>query len=193
MNWTTESEFYESFGRFCVMFEKMCHSMESCIRQILFNEGLESDSVQEILLSSYTAEPLRAMLQNLSGEVLVKNDQDLKLCSKIFAHIQKIIKRRNKLVHSKWFPFGIQDDESSKVVAGREKLSANKKGVATKRTVLEKSELESFIEECKKADDMILLLYRCLIDLRKLDECFKIVDRKLECKFEYLKPIEINV
>lgn len=72
MQWNSETEIYEFIGHFCVEFELICRNMEDCIRYILLSKGLAYESVQTILLSDYTAEPLRSLLQKLVGETLAE-------------------------------------------------------------------------------------------------------------------------
>jgi hypothetical protein len=194
MNWQSDSEFYEHFGRFCVDFEQLCRSMESCIRIILHKEGLANSSVHEVLLSGYTAEPLRALLQNLVGETLANTNKERALCSKVFSRIQKLIDERNDLLHGKWFLFYSDlKDQEKEILALGEKLHANKKGAATKVLRIEKSKLDELVNSCREAAITISLIIRCIIGLRTLNDCFQIENKEFSINHEALEPVRIKV
>ncbi len=194
MKWDDEAQVHEQIGRFCVCFEQACRSMEVCIRTILDNQGLTNERVHEILMADFTAEPLRRLLQNLVGEVLVKNSQDAKLCSKVFNKVQELISERNGIVHSKWFILGTKSNVGAKeVITFGEKLHANMKGAATKKPKLYRTTLEKDIAKCKEVSTLLALLMRCLLGLRKLDECFQLDKGQLTWKKDALKPVELNV
>lgn len=189
MAWRNDQEAYEYIGRFCVEFEQVCRSMETCIRTILAESGLTDESIQEILLSGYTAEPLRTLLQNLIGQTIIKTDDERHVCGKLFTRLQELVSKRNDLVHSKWFLVG-QDtgDEQLEIKALGRKLHANKRGVATKDLKLEKPMLNELIEECREASIMMSLLTRCVMGIRNLGECFRVQENKIMVNYEALKP-----
>jgi hypothetical protein len=194
MQWKNEAQIYELYGKFCIDFEQVCRSMEACIRSILDKQGLTNEQIQDILLSGYTAEPLRKLLQNLVGEVLVKNSHDAKVCSKIFNIVQELTSERNNIIHSKWFILGFaKDDGVKEMLALGEKLHANMKGAATKKPKLDRGTVEENIAKCGEASILLALLMRCLIGLRKLNECFQIKNGQLTWNKDALKPIELNV
>lgn len=193
MKWENEKEIYEYIGRFCVEFEQMCRSMEVCIRTIVHGQGLTNDSVSEILLANYTAEPLRTLLHSLLGETVVKSKNEEDICSKIFTYIQKLTGQRNDLIHSKWYLCGLRkEEEVEEVFAFGAKLHANKKGTATKKMELDKSELNELISQCKEASKMISLLLKCVMGVRSLKDCFSIEKNQLKINYEALKPISVK-
>jgi hypothetical protein len=193
MKWKNENEIYEYIGRFCVEFEQMCRSMEACIRTIIHDQGLNNDAVSEILLSNYTAEPLRKLLQNLIGQTVAKGKKEHQICSRIFTYIQNLTENRNYLIHSKWYLYGLrQEEEVKEVYAFGVKLHANKKGVATKKMDLDKSKLDEYIKQCKEASIMISLLMRCVMNVRNLKDCFKIEAKELVINYEMLKAIVLK-
>ena len=189
MTWKSFDEIYEHIGRFCVDFEQYCRSMEACIRTILHSKGLTDESIQAILLSGHTAEPLRSLLQKLIGEMLV-NEDNKKLYSKAFARLQSIINERNDLIHAKWFMYGDLDKVSNKAdfLAVGEKLHANKDGADIKDFTLEKSKLDALIQECRDAGIIVSLLTRCVLGIRDIKDCFDIKNGELVIKYEELKP-----
>ena len=194
MQCDNEANVYKLLGEFCVQFEQVCRSMEVCIRTILANQGLTNERVHEILLADYTAEPLRKLLQSLVGEVLAKDSQDVKICSKVFGKLQELTSERNDIVHSKWFILDVTNDVGTKnfLVLG-EKLHANREGAATKRLKLDRARLEKNIAKCKEASILLKLLMRCILGLRKLNECYKLNKDGLTWSKDALRPLKLNV
>jgi len=190
MEWNSEKEIYEYIGHFCVEFEQVCRYMEVCIRHILLKKGLTDESVQSILLSDYTAEPLRTLLQKLVGETLAE-EKIKKILSKVFNKLQKLIQERNDLIHSKWFIIGINNEiiDKTEVIAVGEKLHANKNGSAIKNFDLKKEKLESLIKKCREASIIISLLTRCAMNIRKVNECCTIENNDLVLHYEALKKV----
>lgn len=192
MTWDSFKEIYEHVGRFCVDFEQFCRAMEVCIRNILNTQGLTNESIQTILMAGSTASPLRTLLQNLTGEVLGTNENKA-LLSKAFSKLQTLIEERNDLIHSKWFVYGRKTEEDiAKFLAYGEKLHANKDGEAIKNFNLEKEKVETLIKKCREASIIISLLTRCVIGLRKIEDCFSIDNKKLVINYEALKPDKIT-
>lgn len=191
MTWNNSEEVHEMIGRFCVDFEQLCRSMEGCIRNIFYREGLTNDSIQEIILSGYTADPLRALLQSLVGETIVKNKKDLEICSKIFNAIQNLISERNDVLHGKWFllDFTVEKGSSEITVLG-EKLHSNKSGVQKKEFNLDKEKLLSLVDKCRECTIMLSLLVRCVLDFRNIQECFSIKQKNLVIEYQALKPVD---
>lgn len=190
MAWKSDQEAYEYIGRFCVEFEQVCRSMETCVRTILANAGLSDEPIQEILLSGYTAEPLRALLQNLVGQTLVKTDDERQVCKKVFGQLQELVSKRNDLIHSQWHIVGLRnEDEQQEILALGRKLHANKQGVATKESAMKKPTLETLIELCREAGIMVSLLTRCVMGIRNLGDCFQVQNSGLIVKYEALQPI----
>jgi len=144
------------------------------------------------LLSHYTAEPLRSLLQSLIGQTIVKDKKEQIICSKIFTQVQKLITNRNDLIHSKWYFYGLQkEEEEQKVIAFGVRLHANSSGAAKKNINLEKSKIEEHIKQCKEAGIMISLLMRCVMGMRSLKDCFAIENKQLVIQYDALKPIPI--
>ena len=194
MTWASDIEVHEFIGRFCVDFEQVCRSMETCIRTILHGQGLTNEPIQEILLSGHTAEPLRALLQSLVGQTLAKTDEENKICSKVFGRLQELINERNDLMHSKWYFVGLKNEEGwQEILALGEKLHANKQGVATKSFNLEKQKLETLVKQCRGASIMVSLLTRCVMGVRSLGECFQVQGNQLSVKYDALRPVQRNV
>ncbi len=192
MKWKDEKEIYEHVGKFCIEFEQMCRSMEVCSRTIIQGQGLTNDSVSEILLADYTADPLRSLLHSLVGQTLVKDKEENDICSKIFNYIKKLAEHRNDLIHSKWYLYGLRkEEEVEEVIASGFRLHANKEGSATKEIKMSKSHLDKLLNQCKEASIMISLLMRCVMNVRSLKDCFSIKKDKLVINYDALKPILI--
>jgi hypothetical protein len=190
MEWKNDQEAYEYIGRFCVEFEQVCRSMETCVRAILTKYGLFDGSIQEILLSGHTAEPLRTLLQNLVGQTIVNTNDEQNSCNKIFKQIQDLVSKRNDIIHSKWVLVGQNNEnEQLEIMALGTKLRANKKGVATKDCQLGKTMLETLIDQCREASIMMSLLTRCVMGIRNISDCFHVKNDKIEVKYEALKPV----
>ena len=131
--WKSYSDFYEHLGRFAVDFEQVCHSMEVCIRNILDKSGLTDPGIQEVLLSGYNADALRALLQNLLGRTIKFNKDEKDLCSRALNKVQKLISRRNDVIHGKWFMLTeIDDNKNRNIFSLGYKLHANSSGLSTK-------------------------------------------------------------
>ena len=194
MAWESDSEVYENIGRFCVDFELVCRSMETCIRTILHKEGLKKEAIQEIILAGMTAYPLLTLLQRLIGETLADTSEEKAISSRLFKELGDLVEERNNLIHAKWFLVGMgTKEEEMEIVALGEKLYANKEGTATKNLNLKKEDIELHIRECRQACIRISLLVRCVIGIRSLTECFEIKKSKITVKNEALKLDVIHV
>jgi hypothetical protein len=169
-----EKQFYQEMGLFAIEFEHVCRSMEVCIKTILAKAGLKDNRIHEVILSGYTADPLRALLQNLVGQVMAINKSEKVICSKVFSMIQTIIKERNAILHGRWFGFIVDTGAENQFVAAiGEKLHANKHGASGGNRVLPRKALQDITEECQRAKGALSLLTRCAMGMRTLDECFQ--------------------
>jgi hypothetical protein len=193
MPWKSDSEVYECIGHFSVDFEHVCRSMETCIRNILYQEGLKNEAVQEILLAGMTADPLLTLLQRLVGEILVGTPEEKAISSRLFKELRDLIETRNELIHAKWFLVGMNvKQEETEIKALGEKLHANKEGTATKNLNLKKEEIEELIGKCREASIRISLLTRCVIGIRSLTDCFEFTDNQFIVNYKALEPIVIK-
>ena len=192
MTWKSYDEIYEHIGRFCVDFEQFCRSMEACVRNILHSQGLTNESIQTILLAGSTAAPLRALLQNLIGEV-IGTEENRALLSKAFKELQEITEERNDLIHSKWFVYGyVTEEETAEFLAEGEKLHANRDGEAVKNFTLSKENIEELINRCMEAGIIVSLLTRCVLGVREVHECFSINDKALVINYDALRPVKVK-
>lgn len=193
MAWESYEEVYEHIGKFCVEFELFCGSMEACIRNVLHVQNLTNESIQTILLTGLTAEPLRTLLQRLTGETIL-TEENKALLSKAFNELQKLIGERNNLIHCKWYIYGYEtQEEINKILVDGEKLHANKEGESIKNVKLEKEKVEMLIQKCRDAGIIISLIARCIIRIRKVEDCFSIENDNLIINHDALKPVVVNM
>ncbi len=163
MAWKSEEEFHQSLGCFCADFERVCHSLEICIRTILYKNGLVNLDIQEILLSGGTAEPLTKLLQSLVGQVLGTDDNKRAIFNRVFRRVRDLTEHRNTLIHSKWFVYGKSlQQEKEEVLSVGQRLYANKRGADTQHVVVDQKILNELIAECRDVSIMISLLSRCI-------------------------------
>jgi len=164
---------YATIGRFAVEFEQICHTMESGVRCILALEGLESERIQEILLSGLTAEPLSALFRSLCSEHLKPNATEAKIIKQVFSTLQHLISARNDLLHSKWFLALREDDDGCQAVAFGSKLHKNSRGAATKRFEYNSTNFQELYEESQESLCNVAKLANCISGGYPLEQNFQ--------------------
>lgn len=164
---------YATIGRFAVEFEQICHTMESGVRSILALEGLQSDRIQEILLSGLTAEPLSALFRSLCSEHLKPNETEAKIIKQVFSTLQQLISARNDLLHSKWFLALKEKNEGCQAVAFGSKLHKNSRGAATKRFEYTSTNFQELYEQSQASLWNVAKLVNCISGGYPLEQNFK--------------------
>jgi hypothetical protein len=148
------SELYKSIGKCTVKFEHVCCSMQSGIIALLKKDGLQTHNLAEILIADTTAQPLKSILQAIIGEFGM-TEAEKKICDNIFKQIQKLIERRNEIIHSTWFisdPFPINTDFTK---ISSQKWRRGKKGAIRNNEVCTALEFEEFATKCELVSALI--------------------------------------
>lgn len=171
------SELYANIGEFVVKFEHLCHAMQSVIIFMMHGQGLRNQQVANILLAGYTADPLRALLESLIGEIVKTNDNDKKIIKNILLRIQKLTENRNDVVHSIWYiGWGNEQTQDFSDAPGH-RLHKNKQGAALKTFNYKSDDFSAFVEEAEKLYSLIMRLHGCITtEQLSIEKNFKIND-----------------
>lgn len=187
----TRNEFYQFVGKFAVEFEGVCSEMEDAIEDVFNRAGLECKNIQErigltnIILDNKTAEPLQKMLRALWVNELENSEatidiQDFakKVITFVFSAMQKVIKERNLIIHSKWVIPRDEQGNGKKTVLGR-KCKSSSSGDSTEFPAYSPEDFNNAINRCKEVKKMIACVKRSIyIDMYvSLNKSFAIDNR----------------
>lgn len=90
---------YKNYGEFVIEFERLVMSLRTCIFTIFSLNGLKDFELLRIILHDQTANPLSSKLQTLISIQFKNEPERIKVLDKLFIYTNKIIERRNELVH----------------------------------------------------------------------------------------------
>ena len=94
-----DKSFYHNYGKFIIEFEHLVLSIKICIFSLITNKGLSEPEFLRVILADQTALPLKTKLQTLISIHFKENLERNKLLEKLFTHTEKVIERRNEIVH----------------------------------------------------------------------------------------------
>ncbi len=150
-------DLHRAIGEFAVAFESITHQEWNCILWLLAAAGLQDQQIVQILLADYTAERMRAMLQSLIGHMRPENAAEKAIVKNLLDRHQKLISRRNDVLHGTWFiGYGNEETTDWSTAVGF-KLSKDKKGAKHKTF---EYKVEDFDEMTKEAMDLTAALHR---------------------------------
>jgi len=148
---------YRSIGKFIVKFEQICFVIEQNLVFLIHGQGLQNQKVSQILLSGYTAEPLRSLYESLVNELML-------------VRFQKLISHRNDIVHSTWFiGAGNKETQDWSETSGM-KTHRNKKGAAVKTFKKSANDFDQFADEAAALANLFFRFNASLIarwDMKK--------------------------
>ena len=166
-------DLHRAIGEFAVAFESVTHQEWRCILWLLESAGLKDPKIVQILVAEYTAEPMRAMLQSLIGHIRLENAAEKAIVKNLLDRHQKLISRRNDVLHGTWFiGYGNEETTDWSTAIGF-KLGRDKKGAKHKTF---EYKVKDFEEMIKEAEDLTVALDR-------LTGCFT-MNRNVEKNFE---------
>jgi hypothetical protein len=163
---------YESIGRCAVKFEHVCFAMHQGITLLLGQHGLQSQRLAQVLLADSTAYPLKSILQAMIAEIVSLPPNDKSICDKIFARVQKLIQRRNDIIHSTWFVGWASSEDTDFSAASGHKWTRGKQGADIKSATYTSADFEAFAIECDIVAGLIRHLWGCIIYDRQLEKNF---------------------
>ena len=105
-------ELHRAIGEFAVAFESVTHQEWRCILWLLESAGLKDNQIVQILVADYTAELMRVMLQSLIGHIRPENPAEKAIVKNLLVRHQKLISRRNDVLHGTWF-IGYGNEETT--------------------------------------------------------------------------------
>ena len=150
-------DLHRAIGEFAVAFESVTHQEWRCILWLLDGAGLKDQQIVQILLAGYTAEPMRAMFQSLIGHIRPENAAEEAIVKDLLDRHQKLISRRNDVLHGTWFiGYGGEETNDWSVALGW-KLGKNKKGAKNK---MFEYKVEDFEEMIVEAMDLTAAFHR---------------------------------
>lgn len=166
------NEIYQEIGRFAVNFEHVSFAMQSGIRTLLQQFGLQNQQLANIMLADQTAYPLKTMLQAMVAEACNLDEPDRLIANKIFKRVGELIETRNNVIHSTWFVgwAGAADTDFSEVDG--HKLSKNKDGASVKGFDYKASDFRDLSDECELVTKMVNRLWATVAFGGKLSKNF---------------------
>ena len=150
-------DLHRAIGEFVVAFETVTHHEWRCILWLLAGAGLKDQQIVQILLAGYTAEPMRVMLQSLIGHIRPENAAEKAIVKNLLVRHQKLISRRNEVLHGTWFiGYGNEETTDWSTAVGF-KLDKDRKGAKSKTF---EYKVEDFEEMTREAMDLTVALDR---------------------------------
>jgi len=161
---------YRSIGKFIVKFEQICFVIEQNLVFLIHGQGLQNQKVSQILLSGYTAEPLRSLYESLVNELIPLDDSGTDIFKNGLVRFQKLISHRNDIVHSTWLiGAGNKETQDWSETSGM-KTHRNKKGAAVKTFKKSANDFDQFADEAAALANLFFRFNASLIarwDMKK--------------------------
>lgn len=148
---------HQAIGEFAVAFENISHQQLRCIEVLLKTAGLRDERVFQILFANYTSEPMRVMLQSLIGQLRPPDASEQAIVKNLFARHQRLISRRNEVMHGTWMIGYGNDQTADWGTAVGWKLGKNKSGASVKGF---KYRVEDFDELTQEANELVKAFFR---------------------------------
>jgi hypothetical protein len=169
-------ELYESIGKCTVKFELVCFAMHQGITLLLEKGGLQNQRVARVVLAELTAYPLKSILQAMIAELVSLSSADKAICDEIFARVQKLIERRNDVIHSTWFVgWASPHDTDFSMVSGH-KWGRGKQDADLESSRRTSADFESFAAECDQVCALVNRLLGCVMIDRPIAKNFILDD-----------------
>ena len=152
---------HQAIGEFAVAFENISHQQLRCIEVLLKSAGLRNERVMQILFAGYTSEPMRVMLQSLIGQLRTPDASEQAIVKNMFVRHQKLISRRNEVMHSTWMiGYGnVQTTDWGTAVGW--KLGKNKTGSRVKGFEYRVEDFDELTQEAKELANAFFRLWGC--------------------------------
>lgn len=155
-------ELYQAIGKCAVKFEHVTFTLQQAITFLLHKGGLQNQRLTHVLLADLTASPLKSIFQAMIPESYPLSGEEQTICDKIFVRTQKLIERRNEIIHSTWFVgWASPTDTDFSEVAGT-KQARGKRGADYKNFNHTAMTFEVFARECEQVGDLLRLLSACV-------------------------------
>ena len=152
---------HQAIGEFAVAFENVSHQQFRCVEVLLNSVGLRDQHVIQVLLAGYTAEPMRVLLQSLIGELRKMDDAEQSIIKNLISRHQKLISRRNEVMHSTWMiGYSNEYSEDAGTAIGW-KLGKNRKGANLKGFKYRAEDFESLTDEANRLASAFFRMYGC--------------------------------
>jgi len=142
------AELYQAIGKCTVKFEHVTASMRNAVTFLLHKGGLRNQRLAQVLLSDLTAYPLKSIFQAMVPESNKLATEEMKICDNIFSRTQKLIQRRNNIIHSTWYVGWASPHDTDFSEVGGGKPERGKRGVLHKSFKYTAADFESFANEC---------------------------------------------
>ncbi len=157
------AEVYQAIGKCSVKFEHVTFTMQQAITFLLHKGGLKNQRLANVILADLTANPLKSIFQAMIPESSELSQEESNICDKIFFRTQKLIERRNDIIHSTWFVgWANPDDTDFSEVTGA-KRARGKQGAVFKSLKHTAADFEAFARECDEVAELLHRLLACLI------------------------------
>ena len=168
------AEVYQAIGKCSVKFEHVTFTMQQAITFLLQKGGLKNQRLANVMLADLTAYPLKSIFQAMIPESSELSQEERNICDKIFSRTQRLIERRNDIIHSTWFVgWAHPDDTDFSEIAGA-KQARGKQGAAIKSFKHTAADFEAFARECDEVAKLLHRLSACLIGDFKIIKNFMV-------------------
>ncbi len=151
-------ELYAAIGKACVDFEHVCHALRIAILQMLQAHGLTNQKVSQVMMAELTAWPLLSIYQALIAETLELTEIEKRVCKQLCTQVDKLIQRRNEIIHATWFVGWAGCDDTDFSEASGHRWKRDKSG---SEISVEKQEAKAFLlfaKECLETADHLMAL-----------------------------------
>ncbi|MCH7821787.1 MAG: hypothetical protein IIA07_07195 [Proteobacteria bacterium] len=167
---------HRAIGEFVVEFEAITHQQWRCILWLLASAGLKDQDIVHILLADYTAEPMRVMLQSLIGHMRPTNADEEAIVKNLLDRHQKLISRRNDVIHGTWVIGYGNDQTTDWGTALGLKFSKNKKGANVKEFQYRVEDFEELRDEANALGQAFSRLSGCFTGGNAVEKNFDVAD-----------------
>lgn len=165
-------QLYEAIGKCVVNFEHVCFTMHEGITLLLCWDGLRTQRLARVLLADLTAYPLKSILQAMIAELAPLPPEEKVICDTIFSRVQKLIERRNDIIHSTWFVGWAHPEDTDFSTVDGHKWARGKKGAEFKPFMHTREDFDAFAIECDLVAALIRRLWGCFLGDHQLTKNF---------------------
>ncbi|MBU0589927.1 MAG: hypothetical protein KJ852_12990 [Gammaproteobacteria bacterium] len=165
-------QLYDAIGKCSVKFEHVCFGMHQGITLLLGMNGLRNQRLARVLLAELTAYPLKSILQAMIAEIVSLPPDEKSISDKIFVRVQKLIERRNEIIHSTWFVGWAHPDDTDFSRVSGHKWARGKQGADRKSANYTREDFDAFAVECDLVAALVNRLWVCIMDSNKLTKNF---------------------
>lgn len=152
------NEIYHAIGEFVVEFEHICFAVQTSSKFILQKNGLNNQNIAQLFPYKETAGYLKEKFKDLICLSGFFDEEELGLIKNILERFQKLIEKRNEIIHGTWFIGSNHSEINNYVTAERLKIHKYKGAFITKAFTHKLDDFRKLTEEARILSSIFLII-----------------------------------